>query len=76
MKHLQFYLDRASSDRAARFSNFIGAQYSAVFHYGTGASGQIGNVWYSPDMGGSIFSPETTTAGVACEVAAAKYGGC
>ncbi|KZV82738.1 glycoside hydrolase family 76 protein [Exidia glandulosa HHB12029] len=76
MKHLQFYLDRASADRAARFKSFIGAQSSAIIHYGTNANGDIGNVWYAPSQGGSIFSPESSTSGVAGQVAAAKYGPC
>ena len=75
MKHLQFYLDRAT-DRVAKYTDFIGAQESAVFHYGTGADWTVGNVWYAPNNGGSLFTAETQTSGLAAHVCAAKYGPC
>ncbi|KAH7108289.1 glycoside hydrolase family 76 protein [Auriculariales sp. MPI-PUGE-AT-0066] len=75
-KHLQFYLDAAPADRVGRYRSFLEAQRSAVFHYGTGGDGKIGNVWYAPSQGGSLFTPETTTSGIAAHVAAAKYGVC
>ncbi|EJD52539.1 glycoside hydrolase family 76 protein [Auricularia subglabra TFB-10046 SS5] len=76
MKHLQFYLDNAPADRVERFRSFIGSQSSAIFHYGTNANGDIGNVWYAPSQGGSIFSPESSASGIAGQIAAAKYGPC
>ncbi|KAI1783554.1 glycoside hydrolase family 76 protein [Ganoderma leucocontextum] len=75
MKHLQFYLDRAP-DRVSKYTDFIGAQESAVYHYATGSDWTIGNVWYAPNDGGSLFTAETQTAGLAAHVCAAKYGPC
>lgn len=70
---LQYYLDAANDNaRTSKYSGFLGSQYSAVVHYGTSGSGDIGNVWYAPSQGGSIFSPEASTSGLACIVAAAK----
>ena len=59
MKHLQFYLDWAPADRVAKYQAFIGAQESAVVHYATGAGWAVGNVWYAPSQGGSLFTAET-----------------
>ena len=58
MKHLQFYLDLAP-DRAPKYASFIGAQESAVYHYGTGAEWTVGNVWYQANQGGSLFTAQT-----------------
>ena len=58
MKHLQFYLDNAP-DRASKYSSFIGSQESAVIHYGTGSEWTVGNVWYAPSQGGSLFTAQT-----------------
>lgn len=42
MKHLQYYLDSANdAKRTAKYSPFIGSQYSAVVHYGTDSSDDI-----------------------------------
>jgi superoxide dismutase len=72
-KHVQYYLDMANSaSRTAKYSSFLGSQESAVFHYGTNANGDIGNVWYAPSQGGSLFTPETDASGIAAHVAAAK----
>ena len=59
MKHLQFYLDWAPSDRVAKYQSFIGAQESAVYNYGTGAEWTFGNVWYQANQGGSLFTAQT-----------------
>ena len=59
MKHLQFYLDWAPADRVAKYAGFIGAQESAVVHYATGSGYAVGNVWYAPSQGGSLFTAET-----------------
>ncbi|KAL1664721.1 glycoside hydrolase family 76 protein [Schizophyllum commune] len=75
MKHLQFYLD-AAPDHAAKYSGFIGAQESAVVHYATGSGWTVGNVWYAPSQGGSRFTAQTQTSGIAEHVSAAKYGPC
>ncbi len=58
MKHLQFYLDLAP-DRVSKYQSFIGAQESAVFHYATGSEWTVGNVWYAPNQGGSLFTAQT-----------------
>ena len=58
MKHLQFYLDLVP-DRAPKYASFIGAQESAVYHYGTGAEWTVGNVWYQANQGGSLFTAQT-----------------
>lgn len=76
-KHVQYYLDNANSaSRSAKYSAFLGSQASAVWHYGTSASNDIGSVWYGPDQGGSIFKSQSATSGIAALVAAAKYGPC
>ncbi|KAI0316793.1 Six-hairpin glycosidase [Amylostereum chailletii] len=76
-KHLQYYLDKAADPaRTSKYSAFLGAQSSAAFHFGKRANNDVGSVWYAPDQGGSIFSPEATTSGMAAFVAAAKYGPC
>ncbi|KAJ6577077.1 glycoside hydrolase [Mycena sp. CBHHK59/15] len=55
-KLLQYYLDRANDPaRTAKYSGFLGAQSSAVYHYGTDASTDVGSVWYAPNQGGSGF---------------------
>jgi hypothetical protein len=76
-KHLMYYLDAANDpQRTAKYKDFLNAQLSAVFHYGKNAQDIIGSVWYAPDQGGSVFTPETTGAGLAAIIAAAKYGDC
>ncbi|KII92374.1 glycoside hydrolase family 76 protein [Plicaturopsis crispa FD-325 SS-3] len=76
-KHLQYYLDRASdATRSAKYSGILGAQDSGVVHYGTGANWAIGNVWYAPSNGGSKFTPQSQTSGLAAHIADAKYGPC
>ncbi|KAH8827644.1 glycoside hydrolase family 76 protein [Flagelloscypha sp. PMI_526] len=75
MKHLQFYLDGAGS-RVSKYSSFIGAQTSGVYHYGTNANNDIGSVWYAPDAGGSVFTPMTSSSGLAAHIVAAKFGPC
>jgi len=76
-KHLQYYLDMANDPaRTAKYAPFLGSQESAVVHFGTSASDDVGSVWYAPDAGGSIFSPESSSSGLAAHVAAAKYGPC
>ncbi|KAF9531603.1 glycoside hydrolase family 76 protein [Crepidotus variabilis] len=76
-KHLQFYLDNANDPaRTAKYAGFLHSQYSAVLHYGTNGDGDIGSVWYGPNQGGSVFSPKTSSSGLAAHVAAAKYGTC
>jgi predicted alpha-1,6-mannanase (GH76 family) len=72
-KHLQYYLDLVNDPkRTAKYSSFLGAQYSAVFHYGTNANGDIGSVWYAPSQGGSIFKSQSSASGLAAINAAAK----
>ncbi|KAI0028458.1 Six-hairpin glycosidase [Vararia minispora EC-137] len=73
MKHVQYYLDNANdASRTAKYAPFLGSQSSAAFHFGKDAANDVGSVWYAPDQGGSIFSPEATTSGLACFVSAAK----
>lgn len=46
-KHVQYYLDMANDPaRTAKYSPFLGSQDSAVFHFGTDASDDVGSVWY------------------------------
>ncbi|KAF8590706.1 glycoside hydrolase family 76 protein [Ramaria rubella] len=76
-KHLQYYLDAVNDEaRTAKYSDFLGAQQSAVFHFGKAANNLVGSVWYAPNAGGSIFTAETTASGMAATVADAKYGPC
>jgi len=74
-KHLQYYLDAANdTTRISKYSTFLGSQYSAVVSNGTDWRNDIGSVWYGANQGGSIFSPQTSASGLACAIAAAKYG--
>jgi len=76
-KHVQFYLDDANNaNRTAKYSDFLGSQSSAVFHYGTNSANDIGSVWYAPDQGGSVFTPKSSASGLAAHIADAKYGPC
>jgi len=72
-KHLQYYLDAVNDPaRTAKYSGFLGAQQSAVFHFGMAADNLVGSVWYAPNAGGSVFTAQTATSGLAATVAAAK----
>jgi len=76
-KHLEYFLDEAgNSSLVSKYSPFLGAQYYAVVQYATDASDDVGSVWYAPDQGGSIFSPQSSASGLEAEIAAAKYGPC
>ncbi|KAF7340155.1 Six-hairpin glycosidase [Mycena venus] len=76
-KHLQYYLDRVNDPaRTAKYSGFLHAQASGVFHFGTSSSNDIGSVWYAPSQGGSVFSASSSSSGLAAHVANAKYGPC
>ncbi|KAH7888838.1 glycoside hydrolase family 76 protein [Phlebopus sp. FC_14] len=76
-KHVQYYLDSAKdSSRTAKYSSFLGSQYSAVTHYGMNAVHDIGSVWYAPDQGGSQWQPEASASGLEAIISAAKYGPC
>eukprot|EP01124_Arcella_intermedia_P023810 TRINITY_DN3869_c0_g1_i1.p1 TRINITY_DN3869_c0_g1~~TRINITY_DN3869_c0_g1_i1.p1 ORF type:complete len:374 (-),score=63.08 TRINITY_DN3869_c0_g1_i1:11-1132(-) len=78
VKHLGYYLDATGGDpgRVGKYERFLGAQQSAVYHYGKREDDLVGNVWYAPDKGGSVFTPETTASGIAATFAALKYGPC
>ncbi|KAJ7071362.1 glycoside hydrolase family 76 protein [Mycena amicta] len=77
MKSLQYYLDRVNDPaRTAKYSNFIRAQASGVYHFGTSSSNDIGSVWYGPNAGGSIFGSTSSGSGLAAHVVNAKYGPC
>ncbi|KIJ67713.1 glycoside hydrolase family 76 protein [Hydnomerulius pinastri MD-312] len=72
-KHVQYYLDNANTaSRTAKYSGFLGSQYSAVIHYGMNADHDIGSVWYAPDQGGSQWQPEASASGLEAIVSAAK----
>ncbi|KAJ7068787.1 glycoside hydrolase family 76 protein, partial [Mycena amicta] len=64
MKHLQYFLDNTNNTVRDKYAGFVGAQASAVIHFGTRADGQIGEVWYAPDAGGSVYDYITLTAGL------------
>jgi hypothetical protein len=70
---VQYYLDQANSaTRVAKYAPFLGSQSSAALHFGKDAANDVGSVWYAPNQGGSVFSPEATTSGLAAFVSAAK----
>ncbi|VDB93551.1 unnamed protein product [Peniophora sp. CBMAI 1063] len=76
-KHVQYYLDQANdSKRTAKYSSFLGVQSSGAFHNGKNAANDVGSVWYAPNQGGSMFTAQATTSGLACFISAAKYGPC
>ncbi|KAJ7066189.1 glycoside hydrolase family 76 protein [Mycena amicta] len=64
MKHLQYFLDNVNNTVRDKYAAFVGAQASAVIHFGTRSDGQIGEVWYAPDEGGSVYDYITLTAGL------------
>ncbi|KAJ7658896.1 pectate lyase superfamily protein-domain-containing protein [Mycena rosella] len=64
MKHLQYFLDNVNNTIRDKYAAFVGAQASAVIHFGTRADGEIGEVWFAPDTGGSIYNYKTLTAGL------------
>ncbi|KAJ6626960.1 Six-hairpin glycosidase-like protein [Mycena sp. CBHHK59/15] len=71
----QYYLDRANDPaRTAKYSGFLGAQASGVYHYGTSSSTDVGSVWYAPSQ--VLFSASSSTSGLAAHIANAKYGPC
>lgn len=73
MKHLQYFLDMANDPvRTAKYAPIIGAQASAVLHYGKAGDNDVGSVWYAANSGGSVFQPEATTSGLAAIIADAK----
>lgn len=73
MKHLQYYLDTANDAlRTAKYAGFINAQASGVVHYGTGPGYIVGSVWYGPNQGGSVSSPQAQASGLEALVSAAK----
>ena len=45
--------------RAALLKARLQPQESAVVHYATGSGYAVGNVWYAPSQGGSLFTAET-----------------
>jgi len=76
-KHLRYYLDYADdATRTAKYSQFLGSQYSAILHHSMDADHDIGSVWYASDQGGSSWSPESSASGLAASIADAKYGPC
>ncbi|KAJ7652000.1 glycoside hydrolase family 76 protein [Mycena polygramma] len=76
-KSVQYYLDRVNDQaRVAKYSGFLRAQASGVFHYGTSSSTDVGSVWYAPSQGGSVFTASSSSSGLAAHIANAKYGPC
>ena len=48
-KHLQYYLDTASSEaRVNKYKKFLGEQKAAILHSATNSTGDIGSTWYAP----------------------------
>ncbi|KAF7315755.1 Six-hairpin glycosidase [Mycena indigotica] len=77
MRSLQYYLDRVNDPaRVAKYSGFIHAQASGVYHYGTSGSNDIGSVWWAPNAGGSVFESASSGSGLAAHIINAKYGPC
>ncbi|KAJ7227583.1 pectate lyase superfamily protein-domain-containing protein [Mycena haematopus] len=76
MKHLQYFLDNANNTIRDKYAAFVGAQASAVIHFGTRSDGEIGEVWFAPDTGGSTYNYKTLTAGLDALNCAQKYAVC
>ncbi|KAL1739611.1 glycoside hydrolase, partial [Schizophyllum fasciatum] len=73
MKHLQYYLDQANDKaRTAKYSQWISAQASGIYHYAIGSKGEPGSVWYAADAGGSQFTVPAALSGLMGLIAAAK----
>ena len=58
--------------RTAKYTPFLGSLESAVVHLGTNANADIGSVWYAGSQGGSQFTAQSSSSGLAVHVAAAK----
>lgn len=43
--------------RTAKYASYLGSQTSAVFHFGTSASSDVGSVWYAPDQVSAVYLP-------------------
>ncbi|KAJ7863575.1 glycoside hydrolase family 76 protein, partial [Mycena leptocephala] len=76
MKHLQYFLDNANNTVRDKYAAFVGEQASAVIHFATRSDGQIGEVWFAPDTGGSTYNYKTLTAGLDALNCAQKYAVC
>lgn len=73
MKHVQYYLDYANDTaREEKYSAFLGTQAAAVMENAMNATDDVGSVWYAPNQGGSIFSPQASEAGMEALVSAAQ----
>lgn len=76
-KHMTYYLETTNNEkRVSKYKDFLGVQKSAVWNLAKNNQSLVGNVWYDKNQGGSIFQPETTTAGIEALLSATKYGPC
>ena len=86
-KHVQYFLDRSNDPLLVdKYAGFLGAQASAVIHFGTGSGNKIGSVglvsqcerdiktseqvWYGPNQ--SQATPKTQASGLSALISAAK----
>lgn len=76
-KHMMYYLEATKDNkRALKYKDFLGLQKFSVLNYAKNSQNLVGSVWYDKNQEGSIFQPETTTAGIEALLAAAQYGPC
>ncbi|KAG1766937.1 glycoside hydrolase family 76 protein [Suillus occidentalis] len=74
---VQYYLDNANdTSHIAKYSQFLGSQYSGILLHATNSAHDIGSVWYTADQGQSQWSPEASASGLQAFISAAKYGPC
>ncbi|KAG0704535.1 glycoside hydrolase, partial [Suillus ampliporus] len=72
-KHVQYYLDNANdTSRIAKYSDFLGSQYSGIVDHATNSDRDVGSVWYDTNQGGSQWSPEASASGLQALISAAK----
>lgn len=66
-------MDNANdASRNAKYSDFLGSQYSAVVHYAMDSEHDVGSLWYAEDEGESFWSPQASASGLEALVSAAK----
>lgn len=73
MKHVQYFLDWANdASITAKYSAFLGSQYTAVNRDAVNATDDVGSVWYAANQGASEWGPQASASGLEAIISAAK----
>lgn len=77
MKHVAHFLDWANDTSiTAKYRDFLGSQYAAVYHNALDAANDVGSVWYAPNQGGSQWGSQSSASGLEAVISAAKVMSC